>query len=114
MKSLYKAAIIIPIVTMLIAPVIIGAQTLPTEAPPIQDLAGVESLLQKVLGWLNTFFYIAASIFVLIAAFQYLTAQGNEDKIKTAKNMLIYAVIAIAVALFAGGLDILIRNVITP
>jgi len=114
MKSLYKAAIIIPIVTMLIAPVIVGAQTPPTEAPPIQDLTGVESLLQKVLGWLNTFFYIVASIFVLIAAFQYLTAQGNEDKIKKAKNMLIYAVIAIAVALFAGGLDILVRNVITP
>ena len=116
MNKLYKVGIIIPLLAVIIIPmmgVMVNAQEAPLTTPPIADLAGVESLLTEILGWINTFFYIIASIFILFAAFQYLTAAGDEEKVKKAKNMLIYAVIAIAIALFAGGLDVLIENIIT-
>jgi len=72
----------------------------------------VESLLENILGWIYTFFFIFAAIFILIAAFQYLTAAGDEEKVKKAKNMLIYAVIAIAIALVAMGIDNIVANLV--
>ena len=117
MNKLYKVGIIIPLLAVIIIPMMgviaNAAKVAPSTTPPIEDLADVESLLTAILGWINTFFYIIASIFILFAAFQYLTAAGDEEKVKKAKNMLIYAVIAIAIALFAGGLDVLIENIIT-
>ncbi|HMB17604.1 MAG TPA: hypothetical protein VKO61_01700 [Candidatus Paceibacterota bacterium] len=112
--KLYKALVFIPMIALLATPVLGLAQADNpiSENPPIQNLDDATSLLEKILTWFNTIFWIAAAFFVLLAAFKYLTAQGDEEKVGEAKNMLIYAVIAIVVALFAGGIDTLIANVL--
>ena len=48
----------------------------------------------------------------MVAAYKYLTAGGDPEKVKSASNILIYAAIAIVVALFARGLPTLIYSLV--
>jgi hypothetical protein len=67
----------------------------------IGDITDIQTILNRVITWAFVFFFALAGFFILWAAFDYLTAAGKDDKIKSAKNKLIYAAIGIAVALVA-------------
>ncbi len=82
-----------------------------TGTAPIQDLGGFETWLSSIVTYIGTIFWILTVLFLVIAAFYYLTSAGSEDKLKKAKSMLIYAIIAIVVALFASGASALISSV---
>ncbi|MEK7076659.1 MAG: hypothetical protein AAB967_00345, partial [Patescibacteria group bacterium] len=56
------------------------------------------------------FFYIVATLMIILAAWSYLTAGGDETKVAGAKNKVIYALIAIAIAVIAGGIVTLVKN----
>ena len=73
-------------------------------------VSGWFGILQQVVGWVYRAFFVVAALFIIIAAFYYLTAQGNPEKVGEAKNMIIYAVVAIVVALIAVGMDVMIRT----
>jgi len=51
-------------------------------------------------------------MFILYAAFIYLTAGGDPEKVKTASNQLIYAAVAIAVALVAQGIRFIVAQLV--
>lgn len=61
-------------------------------------------LVNKIGSWIFTVFLVVAVIFILLAAFEYLTAKGEAEDIKKAHKMLIYSAVAVAVALLAKGL----------
>ncbi|MEX2411285.1 MAG: hypothetical protein WD607_07905 [Candidatus Paceibacterota bacterium] len=84
-----------------------------TDTVAIDSLDDIEGILTNILGWLYTIFFIAAAGFILLGAFVYLTAGGNEDNIKKAKNYFLYSIIAIVVALVAFGIDNLVESVLT-
>lgn len=100
-------------VSLLVLPILILAAVQSPETP-ITSVDQVESLILKVRNWIFTIFLIVAVIFVVMAAFGYLTSGGDPAKVKTAQQQLIYAVVAIAVALIAGGIVAVVRNFITP
>jgi len=87
-----------------------------SQSPPT-DIIGsgedLEGVLETVRDWFFTIFLILAVIFLIWAAFLYLTAAGSEDKVKKAKTALVYSIVAIAVALLAGSLPSLIANVLS-
>ncbi len=64
----------------------------------VQD---VISLVNAIAGWFETIIFAIAIIMILVAAFQFLTAAGNEEKVSTARKSLIWGLVGIAVALFA-------------
>ncbi len=82
-------------------PLISAAQTTSFATPTISTVGGFLGLLTQIFGWIQVAFWILAAIFILLTAFKYLTAQGDESKIATAKQMLVYTIIAIAIGLFA-------------
>lgn len=82
----------------------------PTTPGPITSGQGFVDLLNVVLRWVATAFWILAALFVFIAAYKYLTAGGDPEKVKSASSNLLYAVIAIAVAIMAYGLPVLVGN----
>jgi heme/copper-type cytochrome/quinol oxidase subunit 2 len=84
-----------------------GAQQPPA---PITSLTGVTGAICTAIGWLFTFLIILAVLFVLLAAFKYLTASGDPEKVKQAGNMLFYAVIAVVVAIIAKGVPAIIGS----
>ena len=98
-------------------PVVGEIVPIPNDAnAPIKTITGdqgsVMGLLKTSLGWLAVIFWIAAVGFIFYAAFLYLTAAGDTEKVKKASHSLLYGVIAIAVALMAYGLPLFIQNVL--
>jgi len=94
-------------------PVLAMAQgTLPAAPNQLTSLPAFQTwICGYVVGWLFTFLVILTVVFVLLAAFRYLTASGDPEKVKGASNMLIYAAVAIVVALFARGLPLIVGSV---
>lgn len=73
-------------------------------------VGGLVDILRNIVRWVYIIFFVLAVLFILLAAFNYLTAGGEAEKITKAKNQLIYAVVAIVVALLAVGFETIIRN----
>ena len=78
--------------------------------PNITDIHGIYSLVEKIAKWFQAFFFIIAAIFIVMAAFSYLTSAGDDDKVKKAKSQLVYAVVAIVVALLAFVMVTILKN----
>ena len=64
------------------------------------------------MNWLFAFLLIVAVIFIFLAAFSYMTAAGDPEKMGKAKSKLIYAIIAIVIALVAKGVQLILRDVL--
>ncbi len=109
-------------ITYLLVPFIIPLSTfaqenyLPQPAPvpgpsgPVPTVSQGFATFKAALGWISVAFWIFAAIYVFWAAFTYLTANGDPEKIKEANHRFLYAIIAIAVALVAYGLPALVNT----
>lgn len=62
------------------------------------DLVG---LIKKITVWIAAIFFLVAVAFIIISAFDYLTAGGDEEKISSAKKKLVYAIVGIVIAALA-------------
>lgn len=71
------------------------------EDSPIKSVNDVIRILNNIAKWFYVIFFIVAVIFIIIAAFNFLTAQAEPEKISIAKKQVIYAVIAIVIALLS-------------
>ncbi|HUC31615.1 MAG TPA: hypothetical protein VMR99_02940 [Candidatus Paceibacterota bacterium] len=106
-----------PSIIALVIPALAFAQQLPS--PPsgvnvpqgnVTSLQSVLQLLCTVFAWAFYFLIILAVIFVIVAAFRYLTAAGDPEKVKTAGQTLLYAAIAIGVALLAKAVPLVVGS----
>jgi hypothetical protein len=78
----------------------------------INSLTTVGTSLCTITNWLFYFLIIVAVIFIIVAAFKYLTAAGDPEKVKTASHSLLYAAIAIVVAICAKAVPSLVGSVV--
>ncbi len=69
----------------------------------VENQQDVFDVLVRIADFLFTALLIVAVIFIIIAAFNFLTAQGDAEKIKSARNQILWAVVAIAIALVSAG-----------
>ena len=67
-----------------------------TSVPPLQNV-NLTNIINAIVNWMLGLLIALAAVFIMVAAFYYLTSSGDEDKLKSAKNLIIYAVVAIAV-----------------
>lgn len=77
---------------------------------PVQTLGGAFGILCNILGWVFILLIILAVFFVIVAAFRYLMAGGEPEKVGAANHTLIYAAVAVVVAIIARGIPIIISN----
>lgn len=102
----------------LVVPLLAGAQTPPVApvtgsgipASNVTTVTGIFNIICALLGWMFILFIILAVVFVIVAAFKYLTAGGDAEKVGTANHMLIYAVVAVAVAVLARAIPVIVAN----
>jgi len=73
-------------------------------------ITGWVEVLMTVIRWIYTIVFILAVFFILLAAFFFVTSQGDPEKVTKARNMLMYAVIGIVVALLSFGIVTLVQN----
>ncbi len=76
-------------------------------------VGGVVDVIRQVVRWVYIIFFIIAVLLIIFAAFTYLFAGGDPEKVSEAKNRIIYATVAIAVALLAVGFEAIVRNFLT-
>ncbi len=74
---------------------------------------GLLDIINKVFTTMFIFLVTIASFTLLYAAFLYVTSEGEQEKINTAKKIIIYAVIALIVAALAFGAPRAIQTFIT-
>ncbi len=79
---------------------------------PIKNVAGLIIVLNNIVKVLYQAFFIVAIGFIILAAFTYLTAKDDPEKIKSATKQILYATIAIAIALVSVGVSTIIFNFI--
>jgi len=84
----------------------------PVPRPPITSVGGIIGIMCTVFNWMFYFLIILTVIFILFAAFKYLTAGGDPEKVKGANYMLIYAAVAVVVALIAKGFPLIVGTLV--
>ena len=102
----------------LVAPLFASAQitTAPISAPgnitSVAQITGQAGIICVVINWIFWLLIVLTIIFVLYAAFLYLTAAGDPEKVKGASHTLLYAAVAVIVALIAKGLPLIVSGFI--
>ena len=84
------------------------------EEPPDIDIFGEGGILARIRDFLFSAILVVATIFIIIAGYFFVTAQGEPEKIQKAKDMLLYALIGLLVAFCARGLVDLIKKMVAP
>ena len=69
-------------------------------------------IIQNVGSWMLGILLTLSAIFIIYAAFLFLTAAGDETKVKEAKNIIIYAIVAIVVGILAWGITQVVQSII--
>lgn len=62
--------------------------------------------------WVFAIFLAISVIYIVLAAFEFVTGAGDPAKVSGARMKLIYAAVGIAIALLAGGIDDIVRSII--
>lgn len=102
-------ALVIPALASAIAPPPISA---PSSISDISQITGGAGILCTIINWIFWLLIVLTIIFVLVAAYKYLTAGGDPEKVKSAGSTLLYAAIAVVVALIAKGLPLIVSSFI--
>lgn len=86
--------------------------TAPGSITSISNITGTAGIICTVINWTFWLLIVLTIIFVLVAAFKYLTAAGDPEKVKSAGSTLLYAAVAVVVALVAKGLPLIVSSFI--
>jgi hypothetical protein len=85
------------------------------DCPAIWNPLGFGSFPDIIAGVGNFLFWILvsiASIIIIVGGFYLLTSGGDPDKVRTAKKILLYALIGLAIVLFARALIFVIKQLL--
>ena len=84
--------------------------------PPTSSTAdqnSIYTILSRVIRILFYALMFFAVIMILIAAFSYLTAKGDTEKVEKARSAILYAVIAIAIGVLARSVPFIVSSFVT-
>ncbi|MEK9170527.1 MAG: hypothetical protein AAB674_02670 [Patescibacteria group bacterium] len=107
-KIIYIALLALPIIGF-------AQMNIPGLNPPqtgITSINDVNTVIVRIVNWVMGIFFVAAVLFIFWAAYLYLTAAGDTEKVSKAHNQLIYSIVAIAVALLAGSMRYIVANLL--
>jgi hypothetical protein len=118
-KAINFAKKVGPVAISFVLPALAFAQDITTPGPatgtnvPQANITSLQSILNDlcvVFAWMFYFLIVVAVIFVIVAAFKYLLAGGDPEKVKAAGATLLYAAVAIGVALLAKAIPLVIGS----
>jgi len=112
MSKITKLSFIISMIGLLLGNVAMGQIAQIPGVQPVgpSNVSGLVEIIRHIVRWVYIIFFILAVLFILFAAFTYLTAGGDSEKVGKAKNQIIYAAVAIAIALLSVGFEVIVRN----
>lgn len=110
------------LLSLLVTPAIIFAQETTGELPipdwapasGLTDAGDIITIIEKIGGYIFTGLLVLAAIFLVVAGYFFVTAGGNPENVNKARQMLINALIGVAVGLASRGLITIISNLVQP
>lgn len=77
---------------------------------PVTSVQGLINLLCKAFDYMFYFLIALSIIMGLVAAFNYVTAGDNAEKVSKANKIILYAAIGVAIALLAKGIPLIVGS----
>lgn len=102
-KGTVKIFILTAAITVMIMPIFAFAIDSPED---------VIEVIEKLSGWMYSVLIALAVIFIILAAYQFLMAGGDSEKVTKAKNSILYAVLAVTVAVLATGIVKIVEDLL--
>lgn len=93
-------------------PVVSAAGHVAATGSPELPSTSVSTSIVRIGNWSFYFLILIAVIFIVVSAFQFLTAGGNPDNVTRARNTLMYALVGVALAVLAKGLVYLVKFIV--
>jgi len=109
-KTLIPAGLVAVLVNALAA----HAQAVTPAPTPIQTWPQVMIAICTFVGYFFWFVLALSSIYVIVAAFWYVTAQEDVEKTSKARRTLTYAAVGVAVALCALAFPLIVGSLVAP
>lgn len=81
-----------------------------TNSTGITSLQQILNIVYSLAFWFQAFFFAIAIIYIILAAIAYLQSGGDVEKVTEAKNKLVYAIVAIAIAVLAFAMRSIVAN----
>jgi len=79
---------------------------------PVKSITDVYNILGKIVWYTYTIFFIVAIFCILLAAFSFLTARGDPQKIISARTQILWAAVAIAIAILSYSASTIIKSIL--
>ena len=89
-----------------------GATLAASGDSPVTSFDQVIVILNRILTWFATAFWIFAVGGSFYAGFLYLTASGSPERVQKAKKQMVYVVIAVIIGLLAYGVPTILRIIL--
>jgi hypothetical protein len=86
------------------------AATSTTVTSPINNATQIQTLLCTIITWFIWIVILVSVIMVVWAAFTYVTAGDDAEKVATGRKTLTYAAVGIIVALCAAGFPAIVQS----
>ncbi len=80
---------------------------------PITDSNGIYKILETIASYIYKIFFAVAVIIILLAAFTFLTAGDDPNKITSARKQLLWAAVAVGIALLSFSANAIIKSVLS-
>ncbi len=93
-------------------PLAVHAQPVGPIDPTSNPNAKIGFIIDNIITWAFWLLMLLAVVFIIWAAFLYLTSGGNEEKTGKAKGYIVAAVVAIVIALLARVIVEVVRSLI--
>ena len=106
-----KIFLLISIGALTLLPVsVLAAQIIEIENP--LEAESFEELLNTIVTFIYWIAIVIAPLMIMIAAFYLLTAGGDPKRVDTARRIILWTVIGLAIILFAKGLISVLKQII--
>ncbi len=109
-KKIYRN-IILAIFT-LIPMVFVRADTIPESPELPTNEHAVYDKINEIINWMFGLILLGAAVVVIIAAWNFLTAAGDQEKTKKARDYIVYAIVAVLVGFLAKAIIVLLGKVL--
>ena len=109
-EKMRKIVLGLAVLNLLILPALVqGQDVLPAAATAPKNI-GLIGALNLIFNWVYTVVFVLAAFFLLLAAYTFITAGGDPEKLGKARGYLLYAVIGVIVGVLAYGLVSFVRS----
>ena len=112
MKKIVIALSLISLLAMPLISLAAPVEQNPIPEAPFEDIGGLMNIISTIGDWVFTGLLTLAAIFLVVAGYFFVTAGGNPENVNKARQMLINALIGVAVGVAAKGLISVIQNII--